>query len=60
MRTYAELTSVGIDGGAARMHGLLGPFEADFVISMDVSPRDEIVYVMHREGPHELWLANLR
>jgi Tol biopolymer transport system component len=60
MRTYAELTSVGIDGGAARVHGLLGPFEADFVISMDVSPRDEIVYVMHREGPHELWLANLR
>ena len=59
-REWAELTSVGVHGGAETVHGLIGPFERDFVISMDVSPRDEIVYAMHREGPHELWLANLR
>ena len=59
-REWAELTSVGVHGGAETVHGRVGPFERDFVISMDVSPRDEIVYAMHREGPHELWLANLR
>ena len=59
-REWAELTSVGVDGGAETVHGRVGPFERDFVISMDLSPRDEIVYAMNREGPHELWLANLR
>ena len=59
-REWAELTSVGVHGGAETVHGLVGPFERDFVISMDMSPRDEIVYAMHREGPHELWLAHLR
>ena len=59
-REWAELTSVGVHGGADTVHGLIGLFERDFVIFMDMSPRDEIVYVMHREGPHELWLANLR
>ena len=59
-REWAELTSIGVRGGTERVHGLLGPFERDFVISMDMSPRDEIVYVTHREGPHELWLAQLR
>jgi hypothetical protein len=59
-REWAELTSVGVHGGAETVHGLVGPYERDFVISMDVSPRGEIVYAMHREGPHELWLANLR
>ena len=40
------------------MHGLVGPFEHDFQMSMDVSPRDEVVFRLSREGPHELWMAN--
>ena len=59
-REWAELTSVDVHGGAEAVQGLVGPFERDFVIFMDMSPRDEIVYVTHRERPHELWLANLR
>jgi hypothetical protein len=25
-----------------------------------VSPRDEIAFAPYREGPHELWMAQLR
>ena len=59
-RVWGELTSVDVDGGAVKVHGLVGPFERDFQMSMDVSPRDEIVFPISREGPHELWLARLR
>ena len=59
-RVWGELTSVAVDGGAIRVHGLVGPFERDFQMSMDVSPRDQIVFPVCREGPHELWLARLR
>ena len=59
-RVWGELTSVALDGGAVKVHGPVGPFERDFQMSMDVSPRDEIVFPISREGPHELWLARLR
>jgi WD40-like Beta Propeller Repeat len=59
-RVWGELTSVGVDGGAVKVHGLIGPFERDFQMSMDASPRDEIVFPICREGPHELWAARLR
>jgi Tol biopolymer transport system component len=59
-RVWGELTSVAVDGGAMKVHGLIGPFERDFQMSMDVSPRGEIVFPICREGPHELWLARLR
>jgi Tol biopolymer transport system component len=59
-RVWGELTSVAVDGGAIRVHGPVGPFERDFQMSMDVSPRGEIVFPISREGPHELWLARLR
>ena len=59
-RVWGELTSVGLDGGAVEVHGLIGPFERDFQMSMDVSARDEIVFAICREGPYELWAARLR
>ena len=58
-RLWGELTSISVDGGAAKVHGLVGPFEHDFQMSMDVSPRDEVVFALCREGPHELWMAKL-
>ena len=58
-RLWGELTSIGVDGDAAKVHGLVGPFEHDFQMSMDVSPRDEVVFALCREGPHELWMAKL-
>ena len=42
-----------------KVHGLVGPFERDFQMSMDASPR-EIVFAICRESPHELWIARLR
>jgi hypothetical protein len=42
------------------VHGQLGPFERDFYMWMDASPRDEIVFTVCRESPHELWSARLR
>jgi hypothetical protein len=57
---WGELTSVDVNGGAVKVHGLLGPFERDFQMSMDASPRDEIVFPICRDGPHELWAAKLR
>ena len=59
-RVWGELTSISVDGGAEKVHGLVGPFEHDFQMSMDVSPRDEVVFAICREGPHELWMAKLR
>ena len=35
-RIWGELTSVGVDGSAVKVHGLIGPFERDFQMSMDV------------------------
>ena len=58
-RLWGELTSISVDGSAAEVHGLVGPFEHDFQLSMDVSPRDEVVFAVCREGPHELWMAKL-
>ena len=59
-RVWGELTSVGVDGGAVNVHGLVGPFEHYYQMWMDVSPRDEIVFPICREGPHELWMGMFR
>lgn len=59
-RVFGELTSVSVDGRIAKTHGLIGPFQQRFQMSMDVSPRDEIVFALCRESPHELWMATLR
>jgi dipeptidyl aminopeptidase/acylaminoacyl peptidase len=59
-RFWGELTSISVDGGPAKVHGLIGPFEHDFQMSMDVSPRDEVVFALCREGSHDLWMAKLR
>jgi len=59
-RVWGELTSVAVDGGAVKVHGLLGPFEHDFLLSMDASPHDEVVFPICRDSPHELWAARLR
>jgi Tol biopolymer transport system component len=32
-RLWGELTSIGVEGGTAKMHGLVGPFEHDFQCS---------------------------
>jgi hypothetical protein len=53
------LTSIGVEGGAETMHGLVGPFEHDFQMFMDVSSRGEIVFALCREEPYELWMATL-
>jgi Tol biopolymer transport system component len=58
-RLWGELTSISLDGGAAKVHGLVGPFEHIFQMSMDVSPSDDVVFALCREGPHELWMAKL-
>jgi hypothetical protein len=58
-RLWSELTSISADGGAAKVQGLVGPFEHDFQVSMDVSPREEVVFALCREGPHEVWMAKL-
>ena len=58
-RILGELMSVGVEGGAARTHGLIGPFQQPFLLWMDAS-RDEIVFALCREGPYELWMAKLR
>jgi Tol biopolymer transport system component len=59
-RVWGELTSVAVDEGAVKVHGQVGPFERDFQMWMDMSPREEIVFAICREGPHELWLARLQ
>ena len=52
--------SVGVEGGVAQTHGPIGPFQLPFLLWMDASPRDEIVFALCREGPYELWMAKLR
>lgn len=59
-RVWGELASIGIDGTGEAVHGRIGPFEHHFQLFMDVSPRDEIVFALCREGPYELWKATLR
>jgi Tol biopolymer transport system component len=59
-QVFGELTSVSVEGGVAKTHGPIGPFQQRFQMSMDVSPRDEIVFALCRESPHELWMAKLR
>ena len=39
--------------------GFFGPVPA-YLMSIGVSPHDEIVFAPYREGPHELWIARLR
>jgi hypothetical protein len=58
-RGWGALTSIAVEGGAEKLHGLVGPFEHDFQMFMDVSPRDEIVFALCREAPYELWTATL-
>ena len=43
-RVFGELKSVSVEGGEAKTHGPIGPFQHRFQMSMDVSPRDEIVF----------------
>jgi hypothetical protein len=52
--------SVSVKGGAAQPHGLIGPFQQPFLLWMDASPRDEIVFALCRESPYELWMAKVR
>ena len=59
-RVFGELTSISVEGGEAKTYGPIGPFQHRFLMSMDVSPRDEIVFVLCHESPHELWMAKLR
>jgi Tol biopolymer transport system component len=58
-QVFGELASVTVDGGVVKTHGPIGPFQHRYLMSMDASPRDEIVVALCREGPHELWLARL-
>jgi Tol biopolymer transport system component len=58
-QVFGELLSVSVDGGVAKAHGRIGPFQHRYLMSMDASPHDEIVFALSREGPHELWLARL-
>lgn len=58
-QVFGEVASVSVEGGAVQTHGRIGPFQHRYLMSMDVSPRDEIVVALCREGPHELWLARL-
>jgi Tol biopolymer transport system component len=59
-RILGELMSVGVGGAVAQTHGPIGPFQHPFLLWMDASPSDEIVFAICREGPHELWMAKLR
>jgi Tol biopolymer transport system component len=59
-RIFGELMSVGVEGGVPQTHGPIGPFQHPFLLWMDASPRDEIVFALCREGPYELWMAKLR
>jgi Tol biopolymer transport system component len=59
-KVFGDLASVSVEGGEVRTYGSLGPFQQSYLMSMDASPRDEIVFARFEEGPHELWLARLR
>ena len=54
-----ELKSIGVDGLTPRTHGTFGPLRP-YEMFIGVSPRDEIAFAPYREGPHELWMAQLR
>jgi Tol biopolymer transport system component len=59
-RVFGELVSVRVEGGVEESHGSIGPFQQPFLLWMDASPRDEIVFALSRESSHELWMAKLR
>jgi hypothetical protein len=59
-QTFGDLASVTVDGGEVKTYGPIGPFQQRYLMSMDASPRDEIVFARCQDGPHELWLARLR
>ena len=56
---WGELKSIGVDGSTPRTHGTFGPLRP-YEMYIGVSPRDEIAFAPYREGPHELWMAQLR
>ena len=59
-RIFGELMSISVEGGDAQTHGPIGPFQQPFLLWMDASPRDEIVFALCRESPYELWMAKVR
>ena len=56
---WGELKSIGVVGSTPRTHGTFGPLRP-YEMYIGVSPRDEIAFAPYREGPHELWMAQLR
>ena len=56
---WGELKSISVDGTGGQAHGSFGPVPS-YMLSIGVSPRDQIVFAPYREGPHELWIARLR
>jgi hypothetical protein len=48
------------DTGAELRRATGAERQASNSIAIDVSPRDEIVFALAREGPHELWMAKLQ
>jgi Tol biopolymer transport system component len=57
---FADLMSVGVQGGEERTYGTIGPFQHQIQATMGMSPRDEIVFARFNEGRQELWMAKLR
>ena len=51
--------AISVAGTRGQTHGSFGPVPA-YMMSIGVSPHDEIVFAPYREGPHELWIARLR
>jgi hypothetical protein len=45
-QVFGELASVTVDGGVVKTHGPLGPFQHRYLMSMDASPRNEIVFAL--------------
>ena len=56
---WGELKSIGVDGSTLRSHGIVGPLRP-YEMLIGVSPLDEVAFAPYREGPHELWTAQLR
>jgi Tol biopolymer transport system component len=59
-QVFGQLASVSVDSGVVKTYGQIGPFQHAYLMAMDVSPGDEIVFARSEDGPHELWLARLR
>jgi Tol biopolymer transport system component len=59
-QVFGELASVSVEGGVVQRYGPIGPFQQRYLMSMDASPRDEIVFARCQDSPHELWMATLR